>query len=253
MVCLKMKRRPFRRKNKLVMMNDQKTQNDPNLNRAEISSLIKHQAPTPELINHYLNLCENCSDVPRTIIEKPDVYQEVYWSSIKNSDKSLTVLISKFPKNNVLSEIFLKVVAINSLYSTNIFDTYRLAYHIFDIKNFDQRIRNIDSTLVEDIARGHGIKEKRLYSFATKYCSWHNMNYPIYDGYIERLLTKYLRDKKVIFKSADFRNYDKFIGLIESFRKEYGLTHSIKEIDKFLWLYAKTLDLAEVNNKAAIK
>ena len=182
------------------MMNDPQTQNNPHLGSAEIGSLINPQAPTPELINYYLSLCVDCNDEPRTIVEKPAIYQEPYWASIKNSDKCLRELISAFPSNKILSEVYLKVVAINSLYSTNIFDTYRLAHHIFTRENFDHRVKKVDSILVEDIATEHGIKKKRLYSFATKYCSWHNMDYPIYDGYIKRLLTSYLKLKNQFMK-----------------------------------------------------
>lgn len=222
---------------------------EPDMKNSKIPSQIIPENPTPELIDYYLRLSTDCTDVPREFVAKPHRYKELYLASIKNSDKSLRELISAFPKNTVLSEIYLKVVAINSLYSTNIFDTYRLAYHIFTITDFDNRIKKIDSNLVNNIASDHGINNKRLYSFATKYCSWHNMDYPIYDGYIERLLIKYLKIKNIEFNANDFKDYDKFIQIIDKFRNAYTLKYSIKELDKFLWMYAKTLELEEENKK----
>lgn len=141
--------------------------------------------PTIQFIKETIEPFEgNGSDQPRLNIK------EVYYSSIKNSHLAVTSLREKFPDNNNLSEIYLKVAAINTLYSTNIYDTYRIAYKIFNnVKNLDERLKKFSPNLIGEIAKGHGIpsiaKEKNFYSFATKYCSFHNPNeYPIYDSYI---------------------------------------------------------------------
>lgn len=69
----------------------------------------------------YLNLWNKSNDKTKEYVDKPGVYKELNLGAIKNSDKSLTELISKFSYNRVLSEIYLKIIAINSLYSTNIY------------------------------------------------------------------------------------------------------------------------------------
>jgi len=68
-------------------------------------------------------------------------------------------------------------------------------------------------------------KTRRHYSFATKYCSWHQPDkYPIYDSLVERLLWAYRKEHTF----ADFRRSD---------LQDY----QIKELDKFLWYTSKDL------------
>jgi len=227
------------------------------------------ELPTHKLINEYLSQVKECHDSPRKYVIKPDKYKTLNLAAVKNSDKSLRKLLKKFPKNNNLPEIYLKVVAINSFYSTNILDTYRLAYHISNIENFDEQLKNGELALIDLISTGHGIandgenglisdkKEKRLYSFATKYCSWHTLDnpnvYPIIDSYIEKLLMIYLKmiyiqkGEKTPYNARQFRDYKIFKMAIEEFQEYYEGKYNLKEIDKFLWIHAKTLELKDEN------
>jgi len=163
----------------------------------------------------------------------------------KHLDKTISKVIRKFPKNDNLEDIIIKICIINKLYSTNIFSVYNLAKHISTL-NFDEAILKTDYSIVNRIATGHGIKpfkkggdEKKeyiFYSFATKYCSWHDQfNFPIFDSNIDLVLRKYNVENKYV-SEGNFRNYENLVNTLKSFRNKHNLkNYSLKEIDKFLW------------------
>jgi hypothetical protein len=162
------------------------------------------------------------------------------------SDRAILRLVKLMPLNTDLEEILLKVCAINDLYSTRIFITTDMARHILSL-NIDPFLEVGDPDIVDRIARARiGNKERLCFSFATKYCSWHNLlKYPIYDSFVQGMLIAY-RDHYHFSRFAvdDLRIYPKFKTVIESFREHFGLSdHSLKEIDKFLWLYGIELGL----------
>lgn len=167
-------------------------------------------------------------------------------SNAEISDIAIRKLINVFPLNTNLEEILLKSIAINTLYSTNIFKISEMAKRILKL-NIDERINNGDPNIVNLIASGHGIisnktnKELNFYSFATKYCNWHNHEeYSIYDSYVEKILLEY---KKLYsfteFKANDLKDFSKFKSVLLDFKTYFNLTGTMKEIDKFLWLYGK--------------
>jgi hypothetical protein len=189
------------------------------------------EKPTPEFIEYYLNKFD---------LDEKNI-------SVENA---LKTLMNRFPENKNIDEIRLKVCSINSSYSTNIYDTLKVAKHIQSL-NVDDALINGDVNIVSKIATGHGItslkseagKEINFYSFATKYCSWHNSNeFPIFDSYVEKLLIAYRELGFYNFKNVELKQYERFKTILIRFREYYGLSDfSLKEIDKFLWLYAKEL------------
>lgn len=169
------------------------------------------------------------------------------------ADKIIKKLIGRFSSNKKLDDILVKVSVINNLYSTNVFATFRLAKHI-QSSNLDSLIKKGNPLAVQKIANGHKInstknkKEIYFYSFATKYCNWHNQDsYPIYDKYVEKILIAYRKqDNFSKFRKYDLKTYDEFKRVMLDFKKFYSLQkHNLKEIDKFLWIYGKE----KFNNK----
>jgi hypothetical protein len=187
--------------------------------------------PTLEFVKYYLNKFD--ADEKNISVEN-----------------ALRTLINRFPENKSIDEIRLKVCSIDSLYSTNIYDTLKIAKHIQSL-NVDDALINGDINIVSKIATGHGIaslksevgKEINFYSFATKYCSWHNSDaFPIFDSYVEKILIAYRELGFCNFKNVELKQYHRFKETIMGFREYYDLSElSLKEIDKFLWLYAKDL------------
>ena len=163
------------------------------------------------------------------------------------ADQAITKLFQAFPANVHLEDILLKISVLNDLYSTNILGTFAMAKHIQKLK-IDDALEKGDPYIVNKIAIGHNIrssktnKELNFYSFATKYCNWHNLeHYAIYDSFVEKILLAYKRaDKFTNFTKLELKDFPIFKRVIQDFIGFYGLNgHNLKEIDKFLWMYGK--------------
>lgn len=188
------------------------------------------QTPTNELVDEYIDKFNN---------------DERYYLA----DKAIINLFQKFPENKNLEDILLKISVINDLYSTNIFGTFIMARHILQL-GIDGGLQQGNPNIVTTISSGHGIrsartdKEINFYSFATKYCNWHNKDfYPIYDSFVDKILIAYRdKDKFSKFEDTELKNFKRFKEIIADFKNNYSLTrHNLKEIDKFLWIYGKTI------------
>ena len=145
-------------------------------------------------------------------------------------------------RNSSLVEILLKVSALNDFYSTNIYDTHSVARHIHKL-DIDASLARGDLDLVDTMANvSFGGKTRRVYSFATKYCSHHAPDiYPIYDSYVDEMLWFFCKkDRFAKFKRTDMKHFPAFVEIIDQFRDYYGLCKfSRKQTDIFLWLAGK--------------
>lgn len=98
------------------------------------------------------------------------------------NDQALIRLVDCFPSNRDPGEVTVKVAAINQIYSTNIFAWRKMAQHIVDLDIGPTLASSEpDPELVEKIAvLTVGERRRRNYSFATKYCAFHQAEiYPI--------------------------------------------------------------------------
>jgi hypothetical protein len=181
------------------------------------------KTPTPDLVREYNRRFEQNDN-------------------LINTEKAIHRLVKAFPDNRQIEEVLLKVAAINSLYSTNLYAVFKMAQHIVAM-NVDPQLERHDPEVISKIANLK-IKEKNhtFYSFSTKYCSWHAPDgYPIYDSFVDRMLCLYRKqDNFANFTSEKLRDYPTFRSIIQTFQQYYGLTEfSFKEVDKFLWVYGK--------------
>jgi hypothetical protein len=162
----------------------------------------------------------------------------------QNEENALIDLFEKFSENKNLLNIIPKVVIVNALYSTSIFDLYGMAEHIKK-QNIDSDLEKGLPVVIEKVRKANlGGKERDCYSFATKYCNRHNKaSYPIWDKYVNEMLWAYRKkDGFYEFKKEDLKKYETFKLICEEFRKHYNLEKfSFEEIDKFLWTYGKKL------------
>lgn len=177
-----------------------------------------------------------------------------YIERVNNREKDIVQknilydLFSKhYPENNSIEQIFLKCTILNVFYLTNIFDTYSVAEHIIGVRDIDIRLKEADLSLIDEIAnvRFKNITRK-LYSFATKYCHFHQPNfYPIYDKNVDEALWYFSKMGyiKQVFKRNDLRDYRTFKEIINNFR-DINKLDSLKyiELDKYLWLFGKELN-----------
>jgi hypothetical protein len=155
------------------------------------------------------------------------------------TEGALSKLFRRFPTNTVLEDVLVKVVMVNALYHTSIFSTHDVAKHILRLK-IDAQLQAGQSEAVDRIASMRfGKRERYNYSFATKYCSWHNREaYPIYDKRVDDILWGYRKqDQFAAFQRQALWEYDEFKRVIMEFSTYYKLEGFIfKELDKFLWL-----------------
>ena len=154
------------------------------------------------------------------------------------------------------SEILIKVVLLNHIYSAGLNSNPPLE------ENKDKK-RHVDvyemakrlSTIAADINTSfHDESEPYVavnkiidlfsdecyykpYSFATKYCNFHNpKKYPIADSFSKGVLYNYFERKH---KQALFNDYGEFCKIYKRFKCSFIESFSVKEIDKFLWMFGK--------------
>lgn len=168
------------------------------------------------------------------------------WDSLENyvlQESALDKLFFKtYPNNTDINDILIKASSLNDFYSTNIFSIFSVAKHILEL-NIDNRLKENDESLVNDIAnvKING-KEKRFYSFATKYCSHHNpINFPIYDSYVEKILLYFnKKDNFANFKKEELKDYSNFKDVLVKFKQFYNIdSYNLKDIDRYIWQLGK--------------
>jgi hypothetical protein len=158
-------------------------------------------------------------------------------------DRIVVPLFKHYPHNTKIEEVLHKVTILNFFYSTQIRDTFTVAQHIVRLK-IDKQLRKGEEDIVEEIAKvSIGGKERRFYSFATKYCSHHQPDvYPIYDSFVREGLA-YFNEQDIFAdftKKAIWEDYTTFKQVILAFQKEYKLDScSLRDIDRYLWLLGR--------------
>lgn len=162
-------------------------------------------------------------------------------------DPAIALAFKTFPTNTSFDDVLIKATLVDRLYSTNVYAVFDMARHITDLE-IDGRLDVGDPNLVEDIAllKREGAT-RRHYSFATKYCSFSRPDaFHIYDTYVEWLLWEYQKQFRFgDFERAHLWTYPTFASIVSSFIQRFGLQHlTAKELDKFLWIEAGTLEPA---------
>lgn len=170
------------------------------------------------------------------------------------------MLLSKYFSNNPTNEDYYtvvnKILLIDYTNSTQLqkhkekFTVFSLAKKIMDIPDLDKRIANGDPTVVDDIA---GLTEVNLFSFASKFCFYHNKKeYSIYDGVVVDTIPQYMdvtksyireckNDRKNSKKNdKDKKSYKDYINIINKLIDIYDLNSEQdpeirKKLDHFLW------------------
>jgi len=159
------------------------------------------------------------------------------WDQLDNyreQEHALEMLFRDYPCNTNPHHVLLRVVALNQFYSTNIFDVFDVSREIAKIDDFDGMLRagvgDVEqrSALIEKISKCGPImvtksgekSRRRIYSFATKYCSHQqlcnpgcqNRNsctghegceryqvcskaYPIFDSFVDKVLNRFYKDE----------------------------------------------------------
>lgn len=172
-----------------------------------------------------------------------------------NYGKELEIMNSVFnayPDNVDLTIIAMKVAVLDVTNSTQL-SKYKKTLSLFDvaniilnIKDFDSRVKDGDPELVNEIARQcKNVGNKNLFSFATKYCCYHNNliykkdDYSIYDSVLGDNLNKYIigLSKSVIKRCKENYDYKTYNDYIETLLNENKITVNFRrrKLDHFIW------------------
>lgn len=176
------------------------------------------------------------------------VNDEVY----RVTEPMLWELFKAFPENNEPYQIAAKVLLLDKLYSTQLFRykgmdfLMEIVENIRTIPDFDERVASGDPTVVCEIYRGF---DKKLLSFASKYCCLHNTviyerdDYSIYDSAVRELLPKYAKTVGVKLTGTQIdrwykeNNYEAFNRAVDEVldAAEVRIENRKRKFDLFLW------------------
>lgn len=161
----------------------------------------------------------------------------------------ITRCFRKFPENTDPDLVAMKVGLIDITNSTHLsqhksrISMVELAEVITSIPNIDVRIERGDPEVVNEIARSNG--KINLFSFASKYCCYHNRNlygrddYSILDTVLKDYLPRYFDDvtKNKIQKWQDGYQYKEYNDYITRKLDELGITveNRKRKFDHFIW------------------
>ena len=168
------------------------------------------------------------------------------------AESTLSELIATYRENKRIEHVLTKVVTINALYHARVLDVdlHPLAVYISNIEGLDVKLKQGDSDAVDAIWKSTGTR-KHYFSFATKFCSWHNQHaYAIYDlNMWEALRTHKSKELGFQFKDSECRDYTCFHAIVKRFQAAYDLEgYCLKDVDKFLWLVGYRLLKAKQEN-----
>lgn len=166
-------------------------------------------------------------------------------------------LVKEYPNHSNKAAVDTKVKLLNLFYSTGIQATNKMSENILSISDIDERLSAGDKSLIPEIATlTFDGKERYNYSFATKYCAYHQpAKFPIYDSIVamtfisffeKGLLPKYkCCNRKSTAKetytkgefTAKLKEYDFFVNVYDYFMDLYDLKDSFtyREIDSYIW------------------
>lgn len=170
--------------------------------------------------------------------------------SYGDETRLITNCLKRFPLNNDLEIVAMKIGLIDITNSTHLsqhkskINMYDLAKHIVSIKDIDERIKNGDPKVVNEIARCNG--KINLFSFASKYCCYHNHDIYEHDDFsiLDTVLTEYLPE---YFKGEITHNkidtwrkkfmYQEYNNFITKKLDELNITTKFRrrKFDHFIW------------------
>lgn len=161
----------------------------------------------------------------------------------------ITRCLQKFPLNTDPDLVSMKIGLIDITNSTHLsqhkskISMVELANIIAEIPNIDERIKCGDPEVVNEIARSNG--KINLFSFASKYCCYHNRNlygkddYSILDTVLKEYLPKYFNDitRSQIQRWQDSFMYKEYNDYITRKLDELNIDveHRKRKFDHFVW------------------
>ena len=158
-------------------------------------------------------------------------------------------VLNAYPLHKDINTIAMKIAVIDVTNSTHLaqyksqISLYDLAKVIYEIPDFDSRLAAGDPELVNIIAQNIGAVN--MFSFASKYCTYHNVeiygkdDYSIFDGIVKRALPHYvagLTEHKIDTwrKNYNYELFNACIGKLLDDKKIF-IPFRRRKFDHFLW------------------
>lgn len=204
------------------------------------SAMTEHSISPAENLGYFPITTENIEKVHRLAITSPE-----YGSSFSLIEE----ILRRFPQNTDRDLVAMKVALIDVTNSTNLgkyatkITLAEFADYILSIPDFDCRVAQGDLDLVSQLSRNNG--KINLFSLASKYCTYHNVDvygrddYSIFDGVVKRALPHYVHGLKESTvetwrKTYDYAAFEECIG---NLLDQNGITIPFRrrKFDHFLW------------------
>lgn len=178
------------------------------------------------------------------------VHQQVLATSNYGANAALIHdVLTRFPQNVDRELVAMKVALIDLTNSTHIsthikkISLSEIVDLILNIRDFDVRVAQGDPLLVSQLAKSNG--KINLFSFASKYCTYHNVevyerdDYSIFDRVVKDALPYYIPTlkKSTIGEWRLTFNYTAFHDCIENLlnQKNICVPFRRRKLDHFLW------------------
>jgi hypothetical protein len=158
-----------------------------------------------------------------------------FWGA---ADNALEALARKFPGYQNEAAL-LKVVAINSLYYTNVFAVSRMARHVESVMTEFEP----DTSSPELVARiadlpmtANQKRARRFLSFASKFAHFfvNSESFPMFDSFAGTLIKLHLGRKG--YRTDQDRPYAAYVDNFQKLSRLSGWTGSARGLDRYLWI-----------------
>ena len=171
-------------------------------------------------------------------------------------------MLSAYPLNDNLEIVAMKIALIDVTNSTHLHQ-YKSDVNLMKLAKFvsseelrfDNRVKAGDETLVVDIAKNWG--KKNLFSFASKYCFYHNSmiykkdDYAKFDGVVKNCLPLYAQKNNVNYKNKEITtsrletlrktsNYSDFNKIVADVLRGITTPQKKAKFDALMWYYNRS-------------
>ena len=173
------------------------------------------------------------------------------FETCKPGDELLNVLFKPIRETDMPTEKQIQeaVIVLNSLYNTNLQNVMTTSRNLQNkFAEIKPRIIQGDYLVIDSITeinrQGKNTSyNNKIYSFATKFCSFINpSSYRIFDRFSSNLLYMFLSIKGDDIELKQLGKYSYFIQKYGDFLEKYELPKDKnRDIDIFLWMYGKVL------------
>jgi hypothetical protein len=206
-----------------------------------------------------INICESFDD--------NDLFKTYFGDKKKifgfgYKENTIMKVLNDYPEHDIFENVLIKILLINSFYnaglnttvSTSTISLVDMANHIVHLERAEEE--SLTNLINDGNYRAVNLigglqKYNNAYCFASKYCSFHNMEkYPIMDSNARGFVYYFLkelngRDLFNQYTQKDLYEYEKYADVV-TFIKEDVLRDKVsyKQLDVFMWAFGKANKLA---------